>query len=77
MNFFRIFKRVNNLTYKLKLLKFFRIYNVIFVIYLKQIILNFFARTISLSLLLIIENNELYVIKKILQKNNKVVKLNI
>ena len=55
IDFFKIIKKMSDLIYKLKLSISMRIHNVIFVIHLKQILLNSHVKTISFLLLLIVE----------------------
>ena len=76
VDFFRIFKRVENFAYKLELFKNFKIHNVVFVIYLKQVFSNFFVKNISLLFFLLVKSKELYIMKKILRKKQRGKKAN-
>ena len=68
---FRILRKVNNLAYKLKFSNIMKIHNVIFIVHLKQIKLNFFVKTIFSFLSILINNDKLYVVEKIFRKKIK------
>ena len=72
IDFFRILKKMSELTYKLKLSNFMKIHDTIFVIHLKSTKSNFYVKSIFSSSSIVIENNEkLYVIEKILKKKTQ------
>ena len=68
---FRILKRVSDLIYRFEIFKFFRIHDVVFVIYLEQATFDSFFKNISSFSFLIIEKKNFYVIKKILKKKQQ------
>ena len=70
IKFFRIKRKVNDLTYKLKLSKHMRIHNVILIIYLKQTHFNDHERNILILDSIKHDEKELYVINRII-KNEK------
>jgi len=72
---FKIIRKINNLVYKLKLSKYIKIYNIIFVIYLKQVSLNALFRDILLLSLIKHKDNKLYIIKYIIYREIKNKKL--
>ena len=72
IDFFRILKKMNELTYKLKLSNFMKIHDTIFVIHLKSSKSNSYVKLIFSSSSIVIENNEkLYVIEKILRRKTQ------
>ena len=70
IKFFRIKRKVNNLTYELKLSKHMRIHNVISIIHLKQIHFDDYERNILILDSIKHDEKELYVIDRII-KNEK------
>jgi len=68
---FKIICKVNNLVYKLKLSKSIKIYNIIFVIYLKQASLNVLFRNTLLLFFIEHKNNKFYVIEHIICREIK------
>ena len=70
IEFFRIKRKVNDLTYELKLSKHMRIYNVISIIHLKQTHFDDHERNISILNSIKHDEEELYVINRII-KNEK------
>ena len=81
IEFFKIKKKISDLTYQLNFLDHMnRMHDIMSMIHLKQIFQNFFNREISSSSVINFEEDNLYVMKKILrkkkqkQKNDYVVK---
>ena len=67
---FKITKRISKLAYRLKLSNNIRIYNVIFVAMLKLLLTksNLYRRRLLFSDVVIIDNKDKYVIKKLIRK---------
>ena len=71
VNSFKIKRKIDDLTYQLKLLKTMKIHNVIFVIHLKQAISNSYVKNISSSLSISIDDDKLYVVEKIIRREQR------
>ena len=68
---FKIKKKINDLTYQLKLSKIMRIHDVIFIMYFEHFYFDFFDRAISSSLIIEHQEDKLYVIQKILRREKR------
>ena len=68
---FKIKQKVNELIYQLDLLKTMKIHNVIFVIYLKQALSNFYVRIVSSLSSLSVDDDKLYVVEKIIRREQR------
>ena len=69
---YKILKKINSLTYKLKLpSNMFKIHSIISMIYLKQTKSNPFDQEIPSSTFIIVQKRKEYVVKKIIQKKNE------
>ena len=68
---FKIKQKINDLIYQLNLFKTIKIHDVIFVIHLKQTFLNSYVKIVFLFLSLSIDNDELYVVEKIIRREQK------
>ena len=68
---FKIKKKINDLTFQLKLSKIMRIHDVIFIVHLEQIHSDFFDRVISSSSIIEHQEDKLYVVQKILRREKR------
>ena len=68
---FKIKKKINDLTYQLKLFDIMRIHDVIFIVHLEQAHLDFFDRAISSLSVIEHQEDKLYVVQKILKREKR------
>ena len=68
---FKIKKKINDLTYQLKLFEIMRIHDVIFIVHLEQVHFDFFDRAISSSSIIEHQEDKLYVVQKILRREKR------
>ena len=68
---FKIKRKINDLIYQLNLFKTMKIHDVIFVIHLKQAFSNSYVKIVFSFLSLSIDDDELYVVEKIIRHEQK------
>lgn len=71
INPFRVIKCIDHLAYRLELLNNMRIYDVIFIVYLKFVIdpiENFYKRQRNFSFVVIIDSEKKYQVKRLIRK---------
>ena len=68
---FKIKQKINDLVYQLNLFKTMKIHDVIFVIHLKQAFSNSYVKIVFSFSSLSIDNDELYIVEKIIRRKQK------
>ena len=68
---FKIKRKINDLIYQLNLFKTIKIHDVIFVIHLKQTFSNSYVKIVFSFFLLSIDDDELYIVEKIIRREKK------